>query len=128
MELDTFLQILFGIIATLLTIFGIWFTLRYTQGKLPPLSSLYMLSPKSIVMSPKLSANLGREKSSRRSSIDGPPSYNRFDNSNHRYMLGRRRMVLIEDTIGHFPMNDWSYANDNYGSHRLSGSTNYQRR
>jgi hypothetical protein len=30
-------------------------------------------------------------------------------------------MVLIEDTIGQFPLDDWSYANNIYGSHRLSG-------
>jgi hypothetical protein len=35
-------------------------------------------------------------------------------------MLGRRRMVLIEDTIGQFPMEDWNLGNNIYGSHRLS--------
>jgi hypothetical protein len=34
MELGTFLQILFGVIATLIALFGIWFTWHYTQGQL----------------------------------------------------------------------------------------------
>jgi hypothetical protein len=38
-------------------------------------------------------------------------------------MLGRRRMVFIEDAIGHISVDDWNLGNTVYGSHRLSDLT-----
>jgi hypothetical protein len=35
-------------------------------------------------------------------------------------MFGRRRMLLVEDTIGHISLDDWNLDNTIYESHRLS--------
>jgi hypothetical protein len=38
-------------------------------------------------------------------------------------MFSRRRLLFVEDTIGHVSLDDWNLGNTVYGSRPLSDST-----
>ncbi|KAM0704121.1 hypothetical protein Q7P35_008353 [Cladosporium inversicolor] len=95
MEPDTLFQILFGIIATLLALFGLWLTWHLaTRMKASQL-------PKSHVL----------------------PSYNGPRISANQRLWGRRRILFVEDNIDHLSLYDQYLVNPVYGPRGAAGLT-----
>jgi hypothetical protein len=103
MELDSILQICFGITATLIAIFALWFAWHTAQGKS---SSMLGLNPKIHTIGPYCTdIPLARNVLSQRTRSSPLPSYYDQPLSGNRYFR-TRRIMFVEDTFGHFALND----------------------
>lgn len=110
MELDTILQIFFGISTTLISILAIWFTWYNTRGRFSYHDTFHR---------PAINLHSGRHIPSQRTSDDILPLHHNRASPENRYLWTRRRM-LVEDTFGSFAMADWAHLPTGQQNGRVS--------
>jgi hypothetical protein len=96
MELDSILQISFGISATLIAILALWFAWHTARGK-PVLSELHQRL--------FVNVSLGRTSMPRRTNSNILPSYYYPHAATGAPYFRTRRIMFVEDTFGHFALN-----------------------
>ena len=103
MELDSILQICFGITATFIAIIALWFAWYTAQGES---SSMLGLDPKIHTIGPYYTdIPLARNVLSQRTRSSPLHSYYDHSLSGNRYFR-TRRIMIVEDTVGQFALDD----------------------